>query len=521
MKEFDIVVIGSGVAGLYFSLQAAEHASIGIITKKELMECNTNYAQGGIAAVIDQATDSPDLHIKDTLEAGAGLCDVSNVNRLVEEGPAHVQRLIEMGVGFNRDHGHLSLGMEGGHSARRIVFAGDATGKAVERALVFNERMTENVTAFESMVAVDLIVDRGRCVGVICLDRENGSTENFMAKAVVLATGGLGQIYANTTNPRIATGDGIGIAYRAGAVMQDMEFVQFHPTTLDKRYKPHFLISEAVRGEGGLLINSEGERFMHRYHPSKELAPRDVVARAILAERVSGPVHLDITRRSSRFIKERFASIFDQLWWYGVRMDREPIPVSPAAHYCCGGVRVDDQGRTSIKGLYALGETACTGVHGANRLASNSLLECLVYSARAASVVTEDLRRNPSPEHEISELPITPKRTDVSRIRRSVRSMMWRNVGIVRSVPGMKRTIRTLNVLHERVQSLLEEGVNVPLLELRNMLDAASLITTAAMIRRESRGVHYLKELPERNDERWKCHILLERDSDPVFHSVD
>ena len=521
MKSFDIVVIGSGVAGLYFSIHAAEHASVGIITKKELMESNTNYAQGGIAAVIDTATDSPDLHIKDTLEAGAGLCDVSNVNHLVEEGPAHVRRLVEMGVGFNRDQGHLSLGMEGGHSTRRIVFARDATGKAVERALVFNERRTKNITAFESMVAMDLIIDGGRCVGVMCLDRENGSVEAFFAKAIVLATGGLGQVYVNTTNPRIATGDGIAMAYRAGAVMQDMEFVQFHPTTLDKRYKPHFLISEAVRGEGGVLINSMGERFMQRYHLSKELAPRDVVARAILAERKSGPVYLDISKRPSRFIKERFASIFDQLWWYGVRMDREPIPVSPAAHYCCGGVRVDDHGRTSLEGLYALGETACTGVHGANRLASNSLLECLVYSARAASIVTEDLRRTPSHDNEVPDIPIAPEHTDVLRIRRSVRSMMWRNVGIVRSVPGMKRTKKKLNDLNERVQSMLKEGVNVPLIELRNMLEAACLITTAAMMRLESRGVHYVKEFPEPNDELWRCHILLGRDSDPFYQPIE
>ncbi|MCS7208289.1 MAG: L-aspartate oxidase [Fimbriimonadales bacterium] len=520
---YDFLVLGSGIAGLTFALNVAPHGSVAILTKKQRSESNTNYAQGGIAAAIG-ADDSWELHLQDTLTAGAGLCDTEAVEVLVKNGPRLVHWLIELGAQFDRNpDGSIALGKEGGHSRSRIVHAADHTGYEIERTLLIAARKTPHITVLEHYQALDLILEGGACVGVQVLDTLTGDLFEIRAKAVLLATGGCGQVYLHTSNPPIATGDGIGMAWRAGATIANMEFIQFHPTTLYHTDAPSFLISEAVRGEGGILRRRDGYRFMPNYDPRAELAPRDIVARAIDAElkRTGDPcVYLDITHLDPEFVQRRFPTIYHTCLQYGIDITREPIPVVPAAHYACGGVWTDLNGRTTIPRLYACGEVAYTGVHGANRLASNSLLEALVFAERAAHHAATRLDEpppQPKPSCITAQLaPIEPAPTisdhaynwDADRLQ--IRKIMQKKVGIVRTVARLQEARCELEQLAAQIEAayrLLTPTVES--CEARNLVACALLITLCALARKESRGLHYVLDYPEARAEFAACPTLL------------
>ena len=503
--ETDFIVIGSGVAGLRASIELAKSgARVSVLTKDKAQESNTEYAQGGVAVVLSD-DDNAELHEEDTLIAGAGLCDIEAVETLVADGTKYIKQLIEWGIEFDREGGKLAFTQEAAHSRRRILHAhGDSTGKEIIRALIARARQEKNIVLMPFANTESLIMQDARCVGVRFLDPILRAPREVFARAVILCTGGAGQLYLHTTNPPVATGDGMAMAYFAGAEMADMEFVQFHPTALSLENAPRFLLSEAMRGEGGILRNKFGERFMGNYDERLELAPRDIVSRSIVAEmRKTGTRHvfLDMTALSEDFLRERFPKIYETCQFYNLNIARDLLPVSPASHYCMGGVRTDLHGRTTVRGLYAAGEVSCTGVHGANRLASNSLLEGLVFGARAgASAVADNSRfQIPDSKLEIKESGIWNLESGISTaVKKRVKRVMWERVGILRDEDSLRRALKEFAQIE---QSNLGTSS-------RNFVTLAKLIAAAALWREESRGGHFRNDFPERNDVDFDKHSI-------------
>lgn len=517
--QSDFLIIGSGIAGFSTALKCARIGRVVVITKKGDTESNTNYAQGGIASVISP-DDSFDLHIRDTLNAGAGLCHPDAVELLVRKGPAAIQELLHFGVEFTKKQGALDLGREGGHTRSRIVHSRDLTGKEIERALVASVKYDPNIRVFENHIALEVLTQHHlndeahrhsdvQCFGAYALDIHRNVVKTFLSKITILATGGCGHVYSHTTNPLIATGDGIAMAYRAGAQVANLEFMQFHPTTLYHPQASSFLISEAVRGFGAVLINRAGERFMERHHPMKELAPRDVVARAIDAEmkKTGEPcVFLDLHHLPAQRTIEHFPNIYARCQEYKIDITKELIPVVPAAHYMCGGVVTNLQGETNIRRLYACGEAAHTGVHGANRLASNSLLEAVVFAEQvyeSASNAVKSVSWPPPafPDWDDSGTYRTEEWILVEHNRSEIQHVMWDYVGIVRSNHRLERADRRVQLVSEEIESFYKKTkVTEPLIELRNLAKVARLIIRCAKLRRESRGLHYTTDFPEASD---------------------
>ena len=528
MQKFDHIVLGSGIAGLTYALKAAEHGQVAVVTKRGKATSNTAWAQGGVACVTSPE-DSFDLHVKDTLEAGAGLCHKDVVEMVVREGPERIKELIELGMSFDLretpDGGtELDLGREGGHSKRRILHAHDFTGLEIEKTLLAAVEKHPSITVLEDHMAIDLITTgklgyatEDRVVGVYVLDEKSGDVLALRSDRVVLATGGCGKVYLYTTNPDIASGDGVAMAWRAGAAVSNMEFVQFHPTCLFHPEAKSFLISEAVRGEGGVLVDERGRKFMERHHPLKDLAPRDIVARAIDAEmKRTGAkcVYLDITHQPREFLKERFPKIYETCASVGIDIAKQPIPVVPAAHYQCGGVKTNEHGETTLRGLFAVGEVACTGLHGANRLASNSLLEALVFAHRAFLKATKNHKSaedialpewRPGSVSDVDELVVIYHNWD------EIRRLMWDYVGIVRTDKRLQRAATRLRNLQKEVQEFYWNfKVTTDLLELRNLVTVAALIVDCAIARKESRGLHYTLDYPK-PEERFLRDTIVRR----------
>ncbi len=518
----DFLIVGSGIAGLSFALRAAQLGTVTVITKKNEIDSATNLAQGGIAAVMS-ANDSKQNHTLDTIVSGAGLCNEEVVRLVVDKGPERVRDLIDMGVEFvknSQDSSELDLGREGGHSKRRVAHAHDFTGKEIERTLLEKVKANGSIKVLENHRAIDLLLinrkienenkSTKRCAGAYVLN-ENGDVEVYMAKITTLCTGGTGKVYLYTTNPDIATGDGLAMAFRAGAIMANLEFVQFHPTCLYHQKAKNFLISEAVRGEGGILVDQNGRPFMEKYDSRKDLATRDAVARAIdreMKERGADCVFLDITHKDKEYVKERFPTIYKRCMDYGIDITRELIPVVPAAHYMCGGVETDIWGRTSIDGLLALGETACTGLHGANRLASNSLLEAVVFAERAYQYCTNQwktISHEQFPEVESWKVGDAQALSEEILIHHNwdlIRRIMWNYVGIVRNIKRLELARKHINAIFQEIEQHYKDYfVTQNMIELRNIALVSLLIIESALNRKESRGLHYLVDYPESRED--------------------
>jgi L-aspartate oxidase len=489
------------MAGLGFALRVADLGQVLVATKREEAVSNSSLAQGGICSVLSP-DDTYKRHVDDTLNVGIGLSDRAAVTAMVENGPAQIRWLQSLGVDFDRENGGLDLTREGGHSRRRVVHVKDHTGDSVQRVLAARAAENQNIEVAENLVAVDLITKRGRCVGAKFLDEATRAIIEVRVPFTVLATGGVGNAYKKTSNSPTATGDGIAMAWRAGAAIRDMEFIQFHPTILDAGESPYFLVSESVRGEEGTLRNSNGEAFMPRYSPLLDLAPRDLVTRAILEEQKRGQVYIDIRHRGREYLEGRFPAIYAECSKHGIHMDRDLIPVSPAAHYTCGGIRVNTSGETSIPGLLAIGECTCTGIHGANRLASNSTLECLTYSAFAAAKMHEE---TPAGESSVTTVyKVIPTALDPT-LRRQLQELMWEKAGIIRS----EQKLREANEGLEELEPHRPEPRSRDAIELRNLLDASRLVVNSAYTRRESRGTHYMEDHPNRDDQKWLQHVTI------------
>jgi L-aspartate oxidase len=530
----DFLVIGSGIAGLSFAIKAADIGTVHVVTKKEKSESNTNLAQGGIAAV-HHRDDRFEYHINDTLVCGAGLCKEEVVKFVVTEGPERIRELVQWGVDFtktkNSNSSIYDLGREGGHSMRRVLHAKDLTGKEIERALHEKASLKRNIRIFENHIGIDLILDfhainprssyRGTCIGAYIFDTQQNAIHTFRAKFVILTTGGAGKVYLITTNPDIATGDGIAMAYRAGTEIANMEFIQFHPTCLYHPDAKSFLISEAVRGEGGILKLKNRSPFMEKYHPMKSLAPRDIVAKAIDTElKKSGDefVLLDITHKDKDFLMNRFPNIYERCLELGIDIAKEPIPVVPAAHYLCGGIMVNSHGETNIEQLFACGEVSCTGLHGANRLASNSLLEAVVFAHRSFEKIREIFPKTKDSPVQIP--PWDPKGATesdesivVSHNWDEIRRCMWNYVGIVRSDKRLARADRRIELIIREIEDYYRNFIITrDLLELRNIATVAQLIIRCARMRKESRGLHYNIDFPEKDDRNWQKDTIIRRD---------
>jgi L-aspartate oxidase len=531
MNHFDFVVLGSGVAGLSLSLKLAAHGSVAIATKRRPADSNTAWAQGGVACVTS-AEDSFDLHISDTLVAGAGLCDQAAVRTIVTEGPTAVRELMRIGVHFDErvlagGQRELDLGKEGGHSKRRVLHYHDTTGLEIEQRLLDAVVKEQNIQILDNHMAVDLITTgklgyttEDRVIGVYVLNEAIGTVETIRSDRVIIATGGCGKVYLYTTNPDIATGDGVAMAWRAGAAVANMEFIQFHPTCLFHPEKKSFLISEAVRGEGGKLVDASGREFMSKFHKLAALAPRDIVARAIDAEmKRTGAkcMYIDITHKPAAFLKDRFPNIYETCASLGIDMTRQPIPIVPAAHYQCGGIRTDLEGATTLRGLFAIGEVACTGLHGANRLASNSLLEALVMAGRCSQALLKPkyakyLQAFELPEwrpghaQDVDEVVVIYHNWD------EIRRLMWDYVGIVRTSKRLLRASTRLRNLQREIQEFYWDfKLTTDLLELRNLCTVASLIVDSALARSESRGLHFTLDYAESDDQRFLKDTVLRR----------
>lgn len=522
VKETDVIVIGSGIAGLYTAIRAAEQLHVTMITKRSLMDSNTRYAQGGIAAVFSEE-DSPQSHREDTLLAGAGLCSSQAVNILVQEGPERVKELMTLGTSFDLEDGEIALTKEGAHSHRRILHAnGDATGHEIVRALSEQAVSSSNVELWEDHYVIDLITEGEECLGALVQQPDGQRVFLRGKRATILCSGGAGQLYRYTTNPEVATGDGVAMAYRAGAQIRDMEFIQFHPTSLCYPGAPRFLISEAVRGEGAVLRNIHGERFMERYHELLELAPRDIVARAIVAEMEltkSSVVYLDISHEAPEMIKRRFPTIYETCLTYGLDLTSDWIPVAPAAHYMMGGVRTGACGETDVQRLFACGEVSSTGVHGANRLASNSLSEAIVFGGRiveqilglASSLKTGQGIACLEPRSAAAIQPVVERRLKLQKV-------MVRQVGLRRTRDGLLKGIEEL----KRQLPLFESSLTSrEQLEFANMLTSALLLAESALVRAESRGGHYREDFPDRDDTGWRKHLICQRDKGIMEETSD
>jgi L-aspartate oxidase len=532
--DIDFLIVGSGIAGLSFAIRVASKGSVAVVTKKKDSESNTNYAQGGIASVI-QPKDSFSNHIDDTLTAGSGLGYPDVVEKIIRHGPRAIQDLLSIGVDFSRTGAgdsleSLDVGREGGHSRNRVVHAADYTGREVESKLITAVKTNQNIDLFEDHLAAELLVKRkdGRraCYGCQVFDAETEKIETFVAPVTLLATGGVGRVYLHTTNPSIATGDGVAMAYRAGASIANMEFMQFHPTSLYHHAGDSFLISEAVRGEGAKLRLKSGEAFMRRYHAMKDLAPRDTVARAIDRElKLSGEpcVYLDLTGIKADYIMRRFPNIYNRLLGLEIDITREWIPVVPAAHYMCGGIQTDVEGRTDIENLFAVGEAGCTGMHGANRLASNSLLEAVVvaeFASKAAIRAFESIRSFEPPDPNESH-PVRHRHPGrdcdkvlISHSLAELRRLMWDYVGVVRSNKRLELAKRRVEILQEEIDELYHDfPPSFASIELRNLITVAHLIIESAVTRKESRGLHFNIDHPDKDDQNWLRDTIVKRDA--------